>query len=127
MVRDPAYRAAKYKAKMDPDAVRLRIVAQKDAMGEQVALVQESIVQVENKVKDILDNATTAIAPCMYPPYLSFGKELFGISRKFSGKAKTLEGSVAFNKWKARGLTASILKTIGDQLGFDTSGWQTGG
>ena len=126
MVRDPAMRAAKYKAKIDPDAIRLRIVAMKDSMAEQIAAVQQSIVDVENTVKSVLENQTTAIAPALYPPYLSFGKELYGIDRAYRGTAKTLEGNLAYAKWKGRGLTATVLKAIGDALGFDTTGWTTG-
>jgi hypothetical protein len=28
-----------------------------------------------------------------------------------------------FEKWKARGLSVDILKTIGSAFGIDTSGW----
>ena len=123
MVRDPSRRAAKYGAKVDPDAIRSRFSALKSEMEEQITLVQQELASVESQVKQIL--ADENVSTVFYPMYLSFGKELYGISRKHVGGTKTLEGDICFAKWKARGLTAAILKSIGTALGFDTTNWST--
>lgn len=123
MVRDPARRAAKYAGKVDPDAIRSRFSALKEEMEEQVALLQQELATVENTVKQIL--ADEGISTVFYPMYLSFGKELYGISRKHTGGTKTLEGDICYAKWKARGLTGTVLKSIGTALGFDVSNWTT--
>lgn len=121
MVRDPARRAAKYAGKVDPDAIRARFTALKSEMEEQITLIQQELASVENTVKQIL--ADENVSTIFYPMYLSFGKELYGISRKHVGGTKKLEGDICFAKWKARGLTPAVLISIGTALGFDTSSW----
>lgn len=121
MVRDPARRAAKYAGKVDPDAIRSRFTALKSEMEEQITLIQQELASVENTVKQIL--ADENVSTIFYPMYLSFGKELYGISRKHVGGTKKLEGDICFAKWKARGLTPAVLISIGTALGFDTSSW----
>lgn len=121
MVRDASRRAAKYARKVDPDAIRSRFAQLKEEMEEQVSLVAQELVTVENTVKSVL--ADNNISTVFYPMFLSYGKELYGISRKHIGGTKELEAKICYEKWKARGLQSIVLKAIADALGFDTSEW----
>jgi len=59
----------------------------------------------------------------MIPHYLNFARELYRLAQRFSGTTLNNEATLVFQKWKARGLTVDILKSIGSAFGIDTSGW----
>jgi hypothetical protein len=121
MVRPQVYRQKKYVAKIDPDVVRSRFVAQKDSMAEQTTAKFTDLASMEGSVKAILE--PLGINTIQFPFYLNYGRELYKLTSNFSGATLSQEAQIKFNKWKARGLTNTVLKSIAESFGIDTTGW----
>lgn len=121
MVRAQAYRQKKYQAKIDPDVVRARFSAQRDVMAEQTSARFADLASVEQSVKSVIEPA--GVPTITIPFYLNFGRELYSLSNKFSGVTLANEAKLKYEKWKAKGLTANLLKQIAELFGIDTTNW----
>lgn len=121
MVRPQVYRIKKYQGKVTGDVVKARFDALKDTMTEQQEARFSDLVNLENTVKGIVE--PQGVATIMIPHYLNFGRELYSLTTRFSGTTLDNEALLVFQKWKARGLTVAILKSIGSAFGIDTSSW----
>lgn len=121
MVRPQVYRIKKYEGKVVGDVVKARFDALKDAMLEQQQVRFSDLENIENTVKSIVE--PLGVATIMIPHYLNFARELYRLAQRFSGTTLNNEATLVFQKWKARGLTVDILKSIGSAFGIDTSGW----
>jgi len=116
MVRDATTRVMKYKAKVDADVVRSRIAAYGDYMKQQQETKQAEVTEVQNAVRDILDEH--GINPVFTMPYMACALELYGISKKYKGKTKENECKICLDKWHARGLQADVLVDIANYFGI---------
>jgi len=121
LVRPQVYRIKKYQGKVTGDVVKARFDALKDTMTEQQEARFSDLVNLENTVKGIVE--PQGVATIMIPHYLNFGRELYSLTTRFSGTTLDNEALLVFQKWKARGLTVAILKSIGSAFGIDTSSW----
>jgi hypothetical protein len=121
MVRPQVYRIKKYDGKVVGDVVKARFDALKDSMKEQQEVRFADLVNLENTIKGIIE--PEGVATILIPHYLNFGRELYSLCGRFSGTSLANEAKLAYDKWKARGLSADILKTIAQAFGIDTSGW----
>jgi hypothetical protein len=121
LVRPQVYRIKKYEGKVTGDVVKARFDALKDTMAEQQSVRFSDLVNLENTVKSIVE--PEGVATILIPHYLNFGRELYSLTSRFSGTTLDNEALLVFQKWKARGLSVDILKTIGSAFGLDTSGW----
>jgi hypothetical protein len=121
LVRPQVYRIKKYQGKVVGDVVKARFDALKDSMAEQQEVRFSDLVNLEQTVKGIVE--PQGIPTILIPHYLNFGRELYRLTSRFSGTTLNNEALLVFQKWKARGLTVEILKSIGSAFGIDTSGW----
>jgi hypothetical protein len=108
---DPTKRITKWNVKFNTERVKAVLDELRPTMLENVNSVFTSIVAMETQVKQVLDNE--GVATILYPSYLSYGRELWRLTRKeISGTSMQLEALVLLNKWVARGLTQSVLEAI---------------
>ncbi|MFO7650407.1 MAG: hypothetical protein R6X13_03560 [bacterium] len=108
---DPTKRIAKWNVKFDTERVKAILDEMRPTMLERVNSVFTNIVAMETQVKQVLD--TEGVPTINYPSYLSYGRELWRLTRKeISGTSMQLEALVLLNKWVARGLTQSVLEAI---------------
>jgi len=109
-VRDAKYRTSKYAAKIDPDVIRARFEAQKDAMVEQEAERFASLAAMENTVKSIVE--AVGVSTIEIPQYLNVGRKAYKISNKFTGKTAQNELMALGALWKMRGLDEKLVDQI---------------
>jgi hypothetical protein len=105
------YRMQKYDAKYTTAGLTRDLTVQLPKMTERLAAVTPMLVATESAVKQVCDGA--GVPTIQYPFYLSFGREMFRLqNREISGESLALEAAVLIAKWKARGLTESVLQAI---------------
>jgi len=122
MVREASRRKAKYEGKIDADVARTRILALKTSMVEQMESKSADLATVETEVKRVIEGQTTAIYGHQIPAYLNVGRELYKLSKKFSGTTFTSEAEVILDKWKAKGLATWALTLIAQLFGKTYTG-----
>jgi len=111
MVRDPIRRIAKYSAKIDSTVVSERYKAVKPLMTEQVSNLYGQLVEVEAKVKAVLEGVS-GMKVIEIPAYLSYSREVWRALRTHAGNVGVAEAQAIKDKWKGRGLTDATLKKI---------------
>jgi len=117
MVRPQVYRQKKYEAKVSGDVVKARFDALKEVMVEQTAERFADLVAFEEGVKkNILE--PRGIPNIMIPFYLNVARELYKLSRKFTGATLGKEALLVKQKWTARGLSAEVIDEIIDYFGI---------
>jgi hypothetical protein len=72
------------------------------------------IVDMENGVKDVLEEAS--LPTIMFPPYLCAGRQMYRLKRKFSGGTLLKEVDNIINNWITRGLDEDVLDKIRDTI-----------
>ena len=112
MVRDASYRASKYSAKIVGDVIKNRIDAQKDSMVAQATTQFGLITAKENATKTLLTG--WGVSTALVPMYLSYARELYGITKKHTGTIAANEACLACKKWgdAKRGLSMYYLQVI---------------
>jgi len=116
MVKETELRIRKFKGKVVHTAVRARIEALKPMMVEQETAIFTSLVNLEETIKPILHDA--GIETFLFPFYLSYGRALWGKAQNFTGGTLNIEVQIIYEKWKARGLNATVLQSIASALGL---------
>ena len=116
MVRDSSYRASKYSAKIVGDVIKNRIDAQKDSMVAQATNQFGLIAAKEQATKSLLTGWGVSVA--LVPMYLSYARELYGISKRHTGTIAQNEACLTCKKWKdtKRGLNAYYLQVIAQDV-----------
>ena len=116
MVRSAAYRASKYDAKIVGDVVKNRIDAQKTSMVAQATTQFGLLVAKEEETKTLL--AGWGVSAALVAMYLSYARELYGITKRHTGTIATNEACLATQKWgdTKRGLNMYYLQTIADDV-----------
>jgi len=122
MVRDASRRKEKYEGKIDADVMRTRITALKPSMVEQMESRSADLATLETEVKRVIEGQTTPIYGHQIPAYLNVGRELYRISKRFSGTTFDSEAEVVLDKWKAKGLATWALKLISTLFGYTYAG-----
>ena len=98
-------RLEKYKAKLDSDILKRRYDDTKGLAIDQKASTVKKEVEIENKVKVIIDGEPSFLQHF----YMVFAKEL-------EKKGTSKEREILFNKWAARGLNFIKMREIGKYL-----------
>jgi len=112
----PAYiRVRKHEVKVAAPQVRARFAALKDMMVEQEYEKFGQLVAVEETIKPILQEA--GIPTIEFPIYYSYGRLIWGKTQKFTGASLSIEVQIAYEKFRARGLNATVLQSIASALG----------
>jgi len=117
MVRSALLRRQKYESKIDADVSRTRILALKSGMVSQMEAATADLATLEAEVKRVIEGQTTAIFGYQIPAYLNVARELFRLSRKFTGTTFASEAEVVLAKWDARGLEVWALSEIAALFG----------
>jgi len=119
-VREAKYRIAKWKAKYETSNKKKgkKLSPVESTLSgdpnreteEKMRIAFTKLVALENAIKGILDKI--GVSTTMYVSYITFGKEIFGLSRRCSGDElnKRIESVMA--KWLGRKLDNAILEKI---------------
>lgn len=115
-MRDAARRITKYTAKLVGDVIKNRIDALKESMVEQVTDKFPELVAKEEACKTLL--VGWGVTSIQVPFYLSYARELWGISLKHLGTIAENEACLACKKWGdvLRGLDMYYLQVIANDL-----------
>ena len=117
--RDGAVRWAKWRARFERDAEgRLpqgssELAAQVLKDPSVVARVQaafDGIHAMEAEVRAVLNAAGVPVILYLY--YLDFGRELWKLTNRVSGRAAVSEAAILRDKWQARGLAPEVLRKV---------------
>jgi hypothetical protein len=76
----------------------------------------EEAVALESLVKQVLIGTVTGVSYYQIPVFLSAGRELYKLTKKFASQSLAMEASVIIAKWVARGLTEAVLFAVRDAL-----------
>jgi len=115
MVRLPEYRIRKHYAKLVPAQVRTRYDAMKDMMVEQEYVKFGELVDLEETVRPILQQA--GITSMTFVIYYAFARALWKKMMMFTGGTLDVWAQILYEKFKARGLNATVLQDIASALG----------
>jgi len=107
MVRAGYGRILKYKAKIDPEPVRIRFTAMRDIMTEQMTAITGELRDIETSSKEILH--AEGVETIAIPVYLAYVRLLYNRRRMFTGNTLNKEAQYIYDKFKARGLVSAIL------------------
>ena len=101
-------RTEKWAKKLSGATRKQRIDAQKPQMVRLEKEATEHLVAIELAVKELARGE-----PLVHLPYyIIFGKELYRLSKKHKGFSWVEEAEILEDKWKARGLSNTILNSI---------------
>jgi hypothetical protein len=106
-VRPAVYRRAKYEKKINADVVRQRFADLKDTMVTQTDERFSELVDAENAAKGILHEA--GVPTIDIPFYLDVVRELYRLTRRFSGPTLQAEAQLVRQKWVSRGLLDDVI------------------
>jgi len=115
MVKKGEHRLRKYDAKVVHPVIRTRIEALKEMMVEQEAVKFTELVNLEETVKPILEEA--GIETIFFPFYFSYARMIYRVAGNFKGTTRDIEVQIIYEKWRARGLDATLLQDIARVLG----------
>ena len=110
MVKDATRRNAKYAAKNDPDAIRIRFANQKADMDTNQQSKQAEIAGHQAQVRTILDSL--GIAAIMSVPYQAVCMKLYGLHNRFGGNTFLNEAARYLNNFSSMGLDEDALVAI---------------
>lgn len=71
---------------------------------------QRLLIEVETKVKEVLNGA--GVSMILYSYYLDFGREVWARKRRLGGRSLAREVDVLITKWVLRGLSREILERV---------------
>lgn len=109
-MRSSAYRAGKYRKKLSGSVSKNRTEALRRMQAAQFTNAIGEQVQIEKKVKQILD--THGCSVITIPYYIIFGKKLAKLQKKYQGTVFATEACIEANKWSERELDDFILEDI---------------
>ena len=109
-VRKAKYRLEKWKVKTY-DAKGKKLSPETEARMSKAFVQQE---QLEIAIKQILD--TTGISTTFYGAYISFGKEIFGKKRRYTGNELNQQIETVMTKWLDLKLDKKILENIKNRV-----------
>jgi len=116
MVRETVWRRGKYTAKIDPTVVQARFAGLKDMMVQQTDMLFADLVAFEEQTKGIVEEK--GVPTITIPWYLNVARQLYRLSKRFTGKTLDSEASVICDKWVQRGLDKEIVSEIAKLYGI---------
>ena len=109
-VRKAKYRLEKWKIKTY-DAKGKKVSPETEEKMRRAFVHQEKL---ENAIKRILDNI--GVSTTTYVPYINFGREIFGIKRRYSEDELNKRIETVMAKWLDRKLDKTILENIKNRV-----------
>jgi len=112
MVKSATRRSAKYSAKIVGDVIKNRIDAQKDSMVSNATPAFGELEAIETATKNLLTG--WGVSTALVAMYLSFSRQLYGLSKRHTGTILENEACLATKKWgdTLRGLNMYYLQVI---------------
>jgi hypothetical protein len=110
MVRNALRRIQKWDKKLAGDVLSKRVEELKPMMFSQIEAEFPTIVQMETKVKTVLGE--TGIPTWQNPPYLNYSREIYKLTKRFSGNQLRKMADAAMVKWVFLDLEQPILEEI---------------
>ncbi|MCX7732669.1 MAG: hypothetical protein N2248_05855 [candidate division WOR-3 bacterium] len=107
-------RVQKWQVKTEPERVCERLRALRAEMVKNTGLMQELLVEIETRVRQVLNEA--GVVTILYPFYLNFGREVFARRLRFAGQSLLIEVDVLLEKWVRRSLDRQVLERIRDEV-----------
>lgn len=116
MATNAEQRARHWDKKFNVERAMAAIEAQRPKMLERYEAAVTALCAVEQEVRQVLNEA--GVQTIDYIWYLSFGRELFRLSRRkdIAGDSLALAAQVLLAKWQQRGLDEEVLATIRSQV-----------
>ena len=103
-------RTAKWNLKYDPERIKAITEAGKPTYLEHATAVNNSIVEMEVAVKQVLNGEGVSVSDV--PDYLCYGREMWSKTQKYAGETMAIESATLVAKWVARGLDQSVLEKV---------------
>lgn len=108
------HRIAMWEAKVAGEAQSVVMGRVKAIAFAEVQARFPELVDLENGIKDVLEEAS--LPTIMFPPYLSAGRQMYRLKRKFGGSTLLKEVDNVINNWITRGLDEDILEKIRNSI-----------
>jgi len=106
-------RIERFEKKLDGTIRGALFDTQKEQMIANETQPTKDLVEIELKIKGIVDGEPTLLLPY----YIIFGKEVYSKANKHKGVALYNEIMILEAKWEARGLTPELLEIIKNMWG----------
>ena len=115
---DPKKRADRWKAKYNLKRVNEMLTDLREDMAARYEPAIAQVYVMEAKVKDVINSC--GVSTSQYVPHLSFGRQLYKMSRQqfISGESLAMATQVLLDKWAARGCDPKVLAKIRKEV-FD--------
>jgi hypothetical protein len=115
---DPLRRVSSWNAKVKPERVKATLEDIKDDMRTRYEKATMELWAFDKRVKEVLSGK--GVQTIQYVPYLSYGRQLYKLSRQrdISGESLKMANKVLHDKWHNRGLSESVLAAIAKDV-FD--------
>ena len=109
---DKMKRFTSWKVKYNTERIKATLDEMRPDMQARYQAAMVSMLAIDTKVKQTLN--VHAVSTIQYVPYLSFGRQIWKLSRQqdISGESLQLAARVLRDKWRARGLDADILLDV---------------
>jgi len=115
---DPLRRVSSWNAKVKPERVKATLEDMKDDMKTRYEKATMELWAYDKRVKEVLSGK--GVQTIQYVPYLSYGRQLYKLSRQreISGESLKMANKVLHDKWHNRGLDPVVLAAIAKDV-FD--------
>ena len=109
---DKMKRFTSWNVKYNTERIKATLDAMRPDMQARYQAAMVAMMAIDMKVKQTLN--VHAVSTILYVPYLSFGRQIWKLSRQqdISGESLQLAARVLRDKWHARGLDADILLDV---------------
>jgi hypothetical protein len=109
---DKMKRFTSWSAKYNTERIKSTLDAMRPDMEARYKAAMVSLLAVDTKIKQVLNSAE--VSTILYVPYLSFGRQLWKLSRQqdISGESLQMAATVLREKWRARGLDPDVLLAV---------------
>ena len=109
---DKMKRFTSWNVKYNTERIKATLDAMRPDMQARYQAAMVSMMAIDTKVKQTLN--VHAVSTILYVPYLSFGRQIWKLSRQqdISGESLQLAARVLRDKWRARGLDPDILLDV---------------
>jgi hypothetical protein len=111
-VSDKMKRFTSWSVKYNTERIKATLDAMRPDMQARYQAAMAAMLAIDTKVKQTLN--VHAVSTILYVPYLSFGRQIWKLSRQqdISGESLQLAARVMRDKWKARGLDEDVLLAV---------------
>jgi hypothetical protein len=109
---DPKKRADRWKAKYNLKRVGETLGDLREDMAARYEAAISQVYVMKTKVREVIN--ACGVSTSQYVPYLSFGRQLYKVSRQqqISGESFAMAAQVLLDKWAARGCDPKVLAKI---------------